>query len=414
MKHTKIVCALVAIMCMAVLTAAVLASAPKLMSYQGRATDASGIPVTDGPHVVRFDLFNNATTGSSLWNEQTSVTTTGGLFTHTLGSVTPVLESQFRYYEGLWLEVTFDGQVQTPRTQFTSVGYAFHVQSIHNADGGSINGYLAIYDNTAGNEIAELYGDLNGEPVLHLDGSERNIELNTGQASDGSVTLPDSAINSLEIKNEPGIACAIDDQLRTFNSTLATDVLTISLTIPAGGYIFVEAKFKSVATGIGQSFGWIQIDETGGGNYVDPYFSWFGQDTLLSLVEKPACVPGYVSRVYYKSAAGTYTFRLEGGEMAGNCVNCVPQVENSILVATYFPTAYGSVSGVVSGTEAGQFETAAPVQVDGEVRYQVDLRELELRAAKAEAEAERARADAERAQRHLLRAKYESSEGQNR
>jgi hypothetical protein len=49
------------------------------------------------------------------------------------------------------------------------------------------------------------------------------------------------------------------------------------------------------------------------------------------------------------------------------------------------------------------------MKITGETMYEVDLRELELRAAKAEAEAERARADAEKAQRELLRAKYEPS-----
>jgi hypothetical protein len=45
------------------------AATPKLMSYQGRATDASGNPVTDGPHTVAFDMYNNATAGSRLWGE---------------------------------------------------------------------------------------------------------------------------------------------------------------------------------------------------------------------------------------------------------------------------------------------------------------------------------------------------------
>jgi hypothetical protein len=71
-----------------------------------------------------------------------------------------------------------------------------------------------------------------------------------------------------------------------------------------------------------------------------------------------------------------------------------------MLYAVYYPTAYGSVATLADQSEVGQFESATAVSAqsgiepektgEGAQLYKVDLRELELKAAKARAEAERA------------------------
>lgn len=341
MKHTQILCALVSIICVAVLATATMAAAPKLMSYQGRATDPSGNPVTDGPHTVRFDLFTNATTGSSLWNEQTSVTTSGGLFTHTLGSVTPILESQFRYYEGLWLQVTFDGQVQTPRTQFTSVGYAFHVQSIHNADGGSINGYLAIYDNTAGNEIAELYGDANGDPVLYLNGSERNIVLNTGDTASGSVVLPQNAIEASEMRNEPGVGSAIRDSV-VIPASHPYSLCGRTMMAPTDGYVLVTAQATlkvdhSTAASASCSFG-VSDNNT---DFVESSRKsiYLPSTAPLGVYSFPVS-----SQALFPITAGSQAYYVMVSRYSSHSATAY----NVTLTEVFFPTAYTTVSPPVA------------------------------------------------------------------
>ncbi len=442
------------------------ASAPKLMSYQGRATDVSGNPVTDGLHTVRFDLFDNAAAGSSLWNETAAVTTSGGLFTHTLGSVTPILESQFRYYEGLWLQVTFDGQVQTPRTQFTSVGYAFHVQSVHNAEGGNIKNYVAIYDPYTDGEIAGLMADGAGSSQLWLRGgdvdqsyrdvkldaatgrlqvidrtagydtanygvssiklAENALEVNpagmgiTGEffinganeiwlnakvAGNSSVYLPNNAISKSEILDEPGVAQGVADAAVPLQFITFTDITTVTITTPASGYILLFGK-TWIRGGPELSVG-LQIDETSGGGQIDINTSFGG---IRAEYASTGDVLATTHHVYYK-ATGTYTFRLEGLKFVGSS----EANAKSSLLALFVPTSYGTVETLVPSSEADQFEgVETMIGNNGEQFHKVDLRELELRAAKAEAEAERARADAERAQRELLRAKYESSEEKKR
>jgi len=63
---------------------------PKMMSYQGRLTDASGVPVADGNYSVAFRLYTEPSGGSPFWSETQSVATRGGLFSILLGSVTPI------------------------------------------------------------------------------------------------------------------------------------------------------------------------------------------------------------------------------------------------------------------------------------------------------------------------------------
>ena len=63
---------------------------PQMMSYQGRLTDASGVPVPDGNYRVEFRLYTEPEGGSPFWSESQSVTTHDGLFSVLLGSVTPI------------------------------------------------------------------------------------------------------------------------------------------------------------------------------------------------------------------------------------------------------------------------------------------------------------------------------------
>ncbi|PWB72423.1 hypothetical protein C3F09_06610 [candidate division GN15 bacterium] len=362
-----------------------MAAVPRQINYQGRATDASGNPVPDGDYDVRFNIFDHPTAGSGLWGEiAPSIHTTGGLFTHMLGSINPLPDSIFAKYDSLYLRISFNGQVLSPRVPLVSTGYAFRVNSVDGASGGAIDGRL----------------ELNGNIIVWFDPDQ------TGNAS---VYLPDDGIGRREIWDEPGIASATFlgyPAGRVFESMNAVDVVTVSLTTPATGYIVVEAKFWAVGAGSCLCYGWVQIDEASGGDPLPPYHSRFGQDS--SVTWGATQIPGFVSRVFYKPA-GSYTFRLEGAEFVDNCAECYPQVQNAIITARYYSTAYGTVEAIVPPEEAGNFENAAPVTVDSQTKYRVDLRELELRAAKAEAAAERARANAEKAKSELLRAKYEPS-----
>ena len=97
----------------------------------------------------------------------------------------------------------------------------------------------------------------------------------------------------------------------------------------------------------------------------------------------------FTQKIFLKSA-GTHTFRLEGMNSTGNDKGTDNYIYDPVIMATYFPTSYGSVFTTVSTSEVEQFDDAELVSVPdrgeaggGETVYKVDLRELELKAKEA-------------------------------
>jgi hypothetical protein len=119
MRPTLLMTALVLLAAVAVATAGV----PETMSYQGVLRDASGTPVPDGDYSALFSLYDVETGGSPVWTEHLTVSVADGVFDVILGTMTPLL---FPYYDQYWLGVTVAGEPElSPRTQLTSVPYAF-------------------------------------------------------------------------------------------------------------------------------------------------------------------------------------------------------------------------------------------------------------------------------------------------
>jgi hypothetical protein len=134
----------------ALLMSTALADIPRLISYQGRLTDVSGNPVTDGAYQVRFRIYDAASGGSTLWdNGSVSVTVTNGVFSYALGQATALPANLFDNSAVRWLGVTVGAGTEiTPRTQLVSTAYAFHAKSADTASyalagaGGSSGGWV--------------------------------------------------------------------------------------------------------------------------------------------------------------------------------------------------------------------------------------------------------------------------------
>ncbi len=122
----------VALMCTFVVTLllahAPCASAdiPKIINYQGRVADNSGTPVPDGIYDMQFSIWQTESGGiAPVWTSGIhNVEVTDGIFNALLGTVgaTPL---DLEFAQDLWLEVTIEGETQTPRQRFGSVGYAY-------------------------------------------------------------------------------------------------------------------------------------------------------------------------------------------------------------------------------------------------------------------------------------------------
>jgi len=244
-------------------------------------------------------------------------------------------------------------------------------------------------------------------------GGANTIRLDADIVGNFAATLPDSSISSAEMWNEPGIACNGSSVSKILYGTME-DLSTVTITTPAAGYIVVQGKAGGEIHGTrSANFGVVQIDETPGGSYNYPDFVTFGADSTVTTNWYD--FPVYVHRIYSKPA-GTYTFRVEGMASSSNGVGAVTRCYNTMILATYYSTSYGNVNTLVSSNEREQFDNAVPEitsefgpanSTGPQTLYRVDLRELELKAA-------RAQAAAERAQRELLEAKLQEEASQVR
>lgn len=209
--------------------------------------------------------------------------------------------------------------------------------------------------------------------------------------------LFDNSVTATKIFDEPGIAKFFNPTFMSIEADAHRMLVSGSITVPFSGYILVR--------GIAQVWidnGWfaMAIDT------IDNFDPWSYDDNATAgsdynLVRSTAVT----EPAFYVSAAGTYNFYLRGAyNYLWDVSRC--HVETCNLTLIYYPTAYGAVVTSVSPARASEFDSSEPVEVerigaDGQtttsIRHIVDLRDLELRAA-------RARAQAERLERELLEA----------
>lgn len=227
-------------------------------------------------------------------------------------------------------------------------------------------------------------------------------------AHDSSVVLPDDAISASEILDEPGITVQLNSSFISL-TTVMQDLETVTITIPSSGYILLHGKGYGLIGGTtGVVSGYAQIDETAGGGFLFPFFTFMGRSAHYSSTAT-TYVPYYCTRTYFKTA-GVYTFRLEGNTDGGVPAGTLRSAVHS-LTAVFYPTSYGAVATVLASSDAAEFQSARSsggtsgtgAGAEGGTAtdlYEVDLRDLEMRVLRAEAEAEKAK-------RELLEAKFQ-------
>ncbi len=103
------------------------------INFQGRLLNSDGTTVTDGSHSVVFSLYTVSTSGSNIWTETQSVTTTDGMFRVSLGSVSSLSSVNFNQ-DSLYLGIKVGSDSEmTPRLRFNAAPYAFMAETATNA-----------------------------------------------------------------------------------------------------------------------------------------------------------------------------------------------------------------------------------------------------------------------------------------
>ena len=353
-------------------------SVPNLINFQGRLTDASGNPVADGSHTVNFTLWTLPSGGVNVWTENTSQTTSGGLFTHNLGSITLLNPDLLQGYDSLYLQIVADGQTISPRIRLTSTSYS------HVAGNLEIRGYdptivgVSTFGHglqTFGDDTQEqirLWGESWGEIYL-FDGQGANrlttiltssgnqggggggalwlrdeaagtttISLEGGTTGDASAIFPNNAINAAEMLNEPGVSFTLvsPDFFPLSSGNISYVVDSIDITIPASGYVEVTCggTIAQEHTNATNTNVWMNCGKTRA--VVDlTNFQW----AYTPAVEATGlrAFPTSTTRLFAETA-GTKRYYLNVRYVSGS--STLTRFELGYIRATYYPTLYGSVS----------------------------------------------------------------------
>ncbi|MFH2035435.1 MAG: tail fiber domain-containing protein [Candidatus Zixiibacteriota bacterium] len=108
------------------------AAIPPFINYQGRLTDSSGDPVSDGIYSVVFTLYNAPTDGTAKWiSDPTSVDVKDGLFSTLIGVIP---SSVFDPPSDLFLGITVGADPEiAPRSYVVAVPFAYYATSAYSS-----------------------------------------------------------------------------------------------------------------------------------------------------------------------------------------------------------------------------------------------------------------------------------------
>ncbi len=404
-------------------------SVPNLIDFQGKLTTAGGPPVADGPHAFIFRIYDAPAGPNLLWSEgPVIIVTTGGLFTHQLGSSAALPELLFIDDNPHYLEVEANGAIIAPRTQlishpFSRVANALEAKnpgtgatmvrtedvlyglSTYSCDGteavrlwGCSYGEIFLYDDDATNDLTAMLGAVDflgvgtgGYLYLGNDAGSNTIRLHGSGVGDASVELPVAAVSAIEMFNEPGlVASPVGPPAGVpvpggFGPVFAG----ATLVAPAAGFavIICEAQFSAAP---GPPNGGLPCALTENGPIMATW-SWDAGDadgitdqTQVRVITRP--IP----------AAGPFTYTLFISQVPFTGSITAGLAKITVL---YFPTAYGPFAfpgpgrpdekeAEVSGAFNAEAERAAAIAAN-QARI-----ESEMAAMKSEMEALKQRMDA--------------------
>ena len=138
------------------------------ISIQGTLKDGSGLAVSDGQRTATFRLYDVATGGDAVWEEEATIEVIGGVYSHNLGSVTPLVTGDFA--STLYMGVTYGGTELSPRTQMTYAPYALSVDAAQQIAQQGCSGQVGDIKYSILNPTQ--FAEENGECWVAMDGGD--------------------------------------------------------------------------------------------------------------------------------------------------------------------------------------------------------------------------------------------------
>lgn len=252
--------ALLGLACSALPAVAQVSPAPALINFQGKLTNAAGIPVPDGnSYTVTVSLWDAPTGGSQKWSQTLSnVSVKSGVFSALLTADTAGLFNG----TNLWLQVAVAGDpAMTPRQQIASVPFALKANavsdssvtsnqlisdaaSLNKVSGGvmtSVSGSIGIGTATPGARLDVLDGGVR----LSNTPDNKKWELNYDAVGDYFYIDEYGAARRLAIRNGGNVG---------IGTTSPASPLTVAGVVQStsGGFKFPDGSVQTTASGTGQ------------------------------------------------------------------------------------------------------------------------------------------------------------------
>ncbi|MFA5947298.1 MAG: hypothetical protein WC813_04770 [Patescibacteria group bacterium] len=184
------------------------ASAPNIISYQGRVLNTNGVPVASASATMVFEIYDSLAAGTCLWSNSSAtcasatsrtVTLTDGLFSEPLGDTTvgvpyaAIADTVFGSNAGTYLQVTVNGETLTPRKQIVAAPYALNADTLDGLDSSAFtslftDGGTFTYLTSATDDLV-IGGVTVPAASLFFDASVAELNLGTEGALNGLVRL---------------------------------------------------------------------------------------------------------------------------------------------------------------------------------------------------------------------------------
>ena len=244
-------------------TAAVSGGIPPIISYQGKLTQPSRVPVADDAYSIQFAIYDVPTGGTALWSETNpSVQVKDGLFSVLLGSVVNlpanIFDSPNRYFG---VKVGTDAEM-TPRQQIASVPFAFRATAAGTVDDGSITaqklatsaitlGYAQITNGYFSSSVAYQWVDVTGLSVqVNVPPGGRRIRITVytfALVCGGQATVV-AAIREGGVQLQ-GVSCQFGTE------AIAVPCTFIYSGVPsAGSHTYKVSMYRTGSAGLSMSF----------------------------------------------------------------------------------------------------------------------------------------------------------------
>ncbi|MFA7300685.1 MAG: hypothetical protein WC069_00005, partial [Candidatus Shapirobacteria bacterium] len=227
----------------------------RILSFQGRLTDTSGNPISSETGII-FKLYNNSIGGTQLYtsatgNSQTVLPDVNGIFNTVIGKShgDTIPSNVFTENSEVWLEITTDSQVMTPRQQIATVAYALNAETLQGmppSASGLKNTVLVV------GESGNIYLGETSPSIISTSGTfgleGQALLLKASDGSGGNITINPDGNGVIRFVTE-GTTPSLGGFIDATNANIATgNLFNAQINNTNRGYNFIEFSNYNVGT----------------------------------------------------------------------------------------------------------------------------------------------------------------------